>query len=261
LLFIELALLLMRVKNKCNHRIMNGKKLKTNGEKVGLESKYKSYRKVFSKPASLTVICEGNAFPDIQITEGRRKNMDMFKINRIEEMLAELNNDIRSEQDISALSEDEVEQIKGLALALQASANEIFKRLSVKSDDRALTLPDPEKDRGKYELWKERRDRNETPLHFLRRVWGAHIDAGIMAQTHLRGKSGARKGLDKTLFDVLGAQCREEGKDLNYYLPNKSKQIDQKVINANFVDENEIARIGVTLQRRAQRKKDNCYEK
>lgn len=103
-----------------------------------------------------------------------------------------------------------------------------------KEAHKALTLPDPVHDRGSYELWANRINRNETPLEFMSRVWGRYIADGVMYQIDLKGQQrtatnpNPRRAIDKTLFDAVWKQCKEEGKNLNDYLPNKSIQIDRE---------------------------------
>jgi len=61
-------------------------------------------------------------------------------------------------------------------------------------------------------------------------VWGKYIQANLLSQTNLRGqrkrdKNKSTKGLDKTLFDAIWLQCREEGLKMKDYIPTKSAKI------------------------------------
>jgi hypothetical protein len=127
---------------------------------------------------------------------------------------------------------------------------------------KTLKLPDPVQDRGKYELWKDRTNKHEKPLEFLRRVWGAYIDSGVMYQIDLKGQQrtptnqNPKKPLDKTLFDAVSKQCKDEGKDLNDHLPNKSKQVDRKLaeLEEQGIDLDEIFGVWATRRTRIVRK-------
>lgn len=115
-----------------------------------------------------------------------------------------------------------------------------------------LTLPDPETDRGTYELWKDRADKSEKPLDFLIRNWSGYIEAGVMGQSNLRG-STKKTGLDVTLYNECKKQCFNENIDLNEFLPSKSRLLDVKINSNNLNTSDEIIKAGATLRRRNQR--------
>jgi hypothetical protein len=121
----------------------------------------------------------------------------------------------------------------------------------------SLTLPDPVKDYGKYELWKDRENKNELALDFLRRVWGKYIDAGDMGQADLRGYRGKDDthvvGLDEALYEAVKRQCKKENSHVSIYLPTKSKKIDRKlatIVGQGKHTETQVARLGMTLVKR-----------
>jgi hypothetical protein len=139
-----------------------------------------------------------------------------------------------------------------------AAAKEMMQRQGIAPKTALPTLPDPDRDRDAYELWKDREDKSEKPLSFLRRVWGAYIDAGVMYQSDLRG-STTKKPLDKRLFDVCWRQCKDEGSDLNDCLPNKSKQVDREILDVkldNLIKNQRVASLSSTFYRRMKKIKN-----
>ena len=119
-------------------------------------------------------------------------------------------------------------------------------------DKPALILPDPVLDQGKYELWKDRNDKNETSIDFLSRVWGDYINAELMYQTDLRGSRArkGKKGLDENLFAALSYECRLLNKKLNSVLPNKSIQVDRELKQINLSDPKRLASLALSAASR-----------
>lgn len=74
------------------------------------------------------------------------------------------------------------------------------------------------------EIYKYRVDRKETPISFLKRVWGQYLDAGILYQDNL----GGRNGLDRSLIAAINNYCNHHKIDRSQVIPPpKSARIDK----------------------------------
>jgi len=88
---------------------------------------------------------------------------------------------------------------------------------------------------GDIELWRDRQNKNEKPIDFLRRVHGKRIDAGLFFQSDLVGQrkthtnQNPRKGIDPTLYYKLIEQCRNEKLKLSSVLPNYSTKSENHI--------------------------------
>lgn len=121
-----------------------------------------------------------------------------------------------------------------------------------------IELPDPMKDKGKYELWENRPDPTEKPTAFLERVWSEHLITNqnrkgtVLTQLSLRGQQFTEKnpnpkqGLDPKLFFALRYEL---GKELKSYIPSKPKVVQQEVKGLTEQEVRNIRRLHTMIQK------------
>jgi hypothetical protein len=74
------------------------------------------------------------------------------------------------------------------------------------------------------ELWKDRADKNEDPVAFIKRVYAKYLGEGISRADISR--------LDKRLYNSLNTSIHRHGDSLSDVLPTKSVIIDKKLKEA-----------------------------
>lgn len=96
-----------------------------------------------------------------------------------------------------------IDTVSGVVAAIVIMRKSILDNLKLKLPARAPLL------------WKNRSDRlpNETPIDFLRRVWGRYMDAGVLYQDHL-----ARRG-EQMLVSAIRGYCDRNGLKAADHLP------------------------------------------
>ena len=155
----------------------------------------------------------------------------------IQKQLLELSETLSARQWGEGLTKDENLAARGLIIQLEKSKNELLGVLSVRS---IAALFDSEDELGDYELWRDRKDKKEKPIDFLRRVHGAKIEAGLLFQMDISGQKKTKtnlnplKGLDKTLYFKLVEQCKDEGIKLSSVLPSYIKKPQTPRYSASF---------------------------
>ena len=144
-----------------------------------------------------------------------------------------------NEEVLLLLEETVAKAIAILSLKDSSYTNKILAILEQDNIEK-LTLPEPiakgEKrkpgEKGYYEKWADRENKDEKPIDFLNRVWGKYIEAGLLYQTDLRGEQigdNPKKGLDNTLFNILHKHCKNNGLSLKDYIQNKSDLVNKRV--------------------------------
>ena len=103
------------------------------------------------------------------------------------------------------------------------------------------------------EYWAEREDELESPLDFLKRVWGKYIDAGVLYQFELDKR-------DHSLKEAIKSYCRNRRLDPKKYLPPPKKARTNKIIASMDAvsgphGANDIMKAGVALRSRNTRKR------
>lgn len=107
-----------------------------------------------------------------------------------------------------------VDALAGIVAAITVMRKSVIDSLKLKLPARAPLL------------WKRRSDRlpDETPIDFLRRVWGRYLDAGVLYQNDL-----ARRGEQKLLYAIRG-YCERNGLKAADYLPPPKGMKNKKLL-------------------------------